>query len=320
MNETNEPELEAMPELCSFESSEPAVFEPSTYGEEARHGLAVFVDYDAFRGISDGTWGNNGIRTGLNYGTALGAISDATGIGFQAGASVGVYNWSGTDYRPTDQNRAQTQGFITYGFFHRAHDDSKWSAALVQDWMLNDNFGIYAQDPTLSQFRAQLGYATGEWDELGVWGTWRILDDTRLVGPLPWDPTPVGPVLWRPYGHLSFFWHHKWEPNGADSWIWVGLPEQGRAGGSGTLGDYLVGASANVPLCDWLMLCTLLTYMHPSAGPGPAGSVEDHWNFTLGLSVYPRGDARSPTLAGRRWMPLLPVANNGYFLVDTDHY
>ena len=78
----------------------------------------------------------------------------------QAGGTVAVYNWAGTDYRLTANNEAQVQGFITYGFFRKANAQSPWSAAVVQDWMLNDNFGIFAQNPTLSQLRAQVGYAT----------------------------------------------------------------------------------------------------------------------------------------------------------------
>ena len=42
--------------------------------------------------------------------------------------------------------------------------------------------------------------------------------------------------------------------------------------------------------------------------------------FTIGLAFYPQRNARSSTVAGQCWMPLLPVANNGYFLVNTNHH
>src|SRR5262249_19245843 len=58
----------------------------------------VFLNYDSWRGISDGDWQNNGLHTGINFGTKLGEFSDWTGVGFQIGASVGVYDWSGADY------------------------------------------------------------------------------------------------------------------------------------------------------------------------------------------------------------------------------
>ena len=59
-----------------------------------------FVSYDSFKGVADGGWQNNGVVAGFNLGTRLGVLSDMTGIGFQIGISVGVFDWSGTDYRP----------------------------------------------------------------------------------------------------------------------------------------------------------------------------------------------------------------------------
>jgi hypothetical protein len=56
--------------------------------------------------------------------------------------------------------------------------------------------------------------------------------------------------------------------------------------------------------------------MHPSARPGDPGATEEAWNFTIGISFYPQSNARSETVAGNCWMPQLPVANNGTFLVD----
>jgi hypothetical protein len=64
------------------------------------------------------------------------------------------------------------------------------------------------------------------------------------------------------------------------------------------------------------MLYTLITYMHPSASAGGLGATEDAWDFTIGLSYQLGGSVRSRTVKGQRWSPLLPVANNGYFLVD----
>ena len=275
------------------------------------HGLLAFVSYDSFKGISDGGWQNNGIVTGFNFGTRLGAISELTGIGFQIGASVGVFNWSGTDYRLADQNLAQTQGFFTFGFFRHATESSKWTAAIVDDTMFNNNYGIFAQNPMMMQMRGQLGYCTSAWNEFGIWGTWRGYGQTLLV------PT-IGPTTWQPVQQLNVYWHHKWQAGGPDTWFWIGRPEQSRLTRDGSLGDYLAGASATAPLNNRVSLFALATYMHPSAAPGPAGSIEDAWNFTIGLAFYPKPNARSSTVAGRTWMPLLPVANNGYFLVDTN--
>ncbi len=276
------------------------------------YGLYAFLGYDAWRGISDGTWENNGIHTGLNFGTRLGRFSDWTGIGFQLGGSVGVYDWSGTDYRIRHMDQPETQGFVTGGFFRKANENSNWSFAIVQDWMLNNNFSVFAQNPTLGQWRGQIGYAVGAFNEFGIWGTWRGQGDSRNV---PF----FGSTTWRPIQQFNPYWHYKWGSGGADTWLWVGVPERDRLTGGGSLGDYIAAAQANVPLNNGVMLYTLVTYTHPSAGPGPTGAMEDSWNFTIGLSFFPGRNARTSTVAGQCWMPQLPVANNGTFLVDASH-
>ena len=115
--------------------------------------------------------------------------------------------------------------------------------AVVQDWMFNSNFSVFAQNPTLSQWRGQLGYAVNAWNEIGIWGTWRGHGDERNIG-------GFGPTSWRAVNQLSVFVHHKWGLGGADTSLWVGVPEHDRLGGNGSLGDYLIGLSANVPLND----------------------------------------------------------------------
>jgi len=271
--------------------------------------LSYFVGYDAWRGHPDGGWQHAGIHVGGQYGRRLGEFSEATGIGFQIGGSAGVYDWSGNDYRVSSLDQSQVQGFITYGLFLRATEENPLSVAVVQDWMLNDNFSVFAENPVLHQWRGYVGYAVSECNEIGIWGTWRGQADTI-------DVSGFGPVTWRPINQVNLFWHHKWEVGGPDTAMWIGIPEEERLKGPGSLGEYIAGASANVPLNDQIALYTLITYMHPSAGAGVAGAKEDAWDFTIGLSYQLGGSVRSSTVRGQRWAPLLPVANNGYFLVD----
>ncbi len=271
------------------------------------------MGYDSFRGVSDDSWQNNGIHAGFNYGTRLGKFSELTGIGFQIGGTIGIYDWAGTDYRPANQDKAQTQGFVTYGLFRKANENCRWSAAVVQDWMINNNFGEYSENPTLSQVCAQVGYAANAWNEFGIWRACRTSEATSNISGL-------GPTTWRGVNQLNPYWHYKWGPGGADTTIWVGVPEHTRLAGGGSLGDYIAGALANVPLSDRVGLYTLVTYMHQSSSAGAVGSTEEAWNFTTGLSFYPRRNARTGTVAGQCWMPQLPVANNGTFLVDTNNH
>jgi hypothetical protein len=282
---------------------------PVTSDEQRNRIYTLLVGYDAFRGIPDGSWQNNGIHTGANYGTRLGRLSDWTGIGLQVGGTVGAYDWGGTDYRQQNQNRAQVQAFITYGLFRRAFEGSPWSAGLVQDWMLNNTWSVFGENPTFSQVRAQLAYAISASNEFGVWGACRVIDDSHQV-------PGFGVVRWQPHNQINLFWHHKWSRAGADTWVSIGMPEDDRLGQRGSLGDYIANALAVCPLSDRVSVYSSVMYMHQSATEGGAGSLDEAWNFTVGIALYPRANSRTTTVAGHRWSPLLPIANNGSFLVD----
>ena len=66
--------------------------------DRAVGGVAVYA-YEAFRGIADGGWENNGAHAGVNYSLRLGEFTNATRFRAQFGGSIGVYKWAGTDYR-----------------------------------------------------------------------------------------------------------------------------------------------------------------------------------------------------------------------------
>ena len=128
----------------------------------------------------------------------------------------------------------------------------------------------------------------------------------------------LAPDARRSINQANLFWHHKYD-FGGDSWFWVGLPQDSRLNPflGGNLGDFLVGGSVIAPLSDYLALYGNFQYMHPSASPGATADSESAWYIAFGLQYYVGGTARSSTIAGNCWLPLLPVANNGNFLVDT---
>ena len=70
------------------------------------------------------------------------------------------------------------------------------------------------------------------------------------------------------------------------------------------------------PLSDRIAVYSSVMYMHQSGTEGGPSSFDEAWSFTVGIAIHPRANSRSTTVAGRRWAPLLPVANNGSFLID----
>jgi len=285
------------------------------------HSLILFSGFESWRGYADGSYpNNNGAVAGFNYGTAL---STDYGIGFQFGGSYGVYDWNGRDTTffgdDADEKvtQAQDQVFITTGFFKKADECSRWSAGIVYDFSLNQNFGVYANSPYLTQWRGQLSYATSSHDEFGVWGTLR---DHGFTQATPYSLSGA-PVSFRAVDQTNLFWHHKF-CEGADSSIWVGVPDfQSKLGpDGGSLGDYIIGGMVTAPLSDHMALYANVQYMHPSAHPGPEASMDETWDIGFGLAFYPGGNARTKTVSGSCYSPLLSVANNGTFMVDASQH
>jgi len=269
----------------------------------------LFTNFESFRGITDGSFqNNNGVRTGFNYGALVGER-----LGFQTGVSYGAYDFMGRQSSaPFELNTVQEQYFVTTGFFRRADCESPWSAGLVYDWMINDNFGILSNEPFLGQWRGQLAYATSAWNEFGVWGTVRDRGDSQ---------TNLGfgvPTQYRAAQQYNTFWHHKWECS-VDSWVWLGAFDNSDdlSPGNGW-GEWTLGGRVVAPISESWAITGDLQYVKPSASAGPAGAQEDAFFVSVGLSYYPRCNARSRTVAGTCSSPLLDVANNGSFLVDTN--
>ncbi len=290
----------------------------SDHPQDEYQNLQLFTDVDSWHGVADrssffgAATSNDGMSFGANYATRLGRLSELTGIGFQLGASYGVYDWNGRPFTfgTLNTTEAQQQTFVTLGFFKRADAYSRISYGFVHDWMINQGWGAFAVNPTLGQWRGQVAVAFDDRNEIGTWFTFYDQGSTKLdfFG---------NQVEMRAIDQTNLFWHHKWN-FAADSWLWVGIPQSTRlnpfAGGS--LGDWLIGGSVIAPLNEWASLYANAQYMHPSAAPSSIAAGEASWYVAFGVQFSLGGRARSDTVMGRRWMPLLPVANNGNFLVD----
>ncbi|HWB08492.1 MAG TPA: DUF6666 family protein [Pirellulales bacterium] len=274
-----------------------------------RFGFEAFQMFDTFRGPPEGNGPSNfGEVTGLN--TAM-PVYQPWGIGWQLGASYGLYDFSGRPAPATQTTGAQQQIFVTTGFFRRASQGRRASFGFVHDWMINNNYSQYAVSPTISQWRTQFEWAVSANNSFGLWGTFR---DKSYNGNRPDNHNQF-----RAISQINAFWHHK-SAFGADTWLRVGLPVSKRLAGSGLAGSAIVGATALVPLNQQLALYANSMYMAPNTSPGPVGSSRETYDVSMGIAWYPGRNARTPTVSGACWLPYMPLGNNGNFLVDTVHF
>lgn len=272
-----------------------------------RFGFLAFSGVDTFRSIVDGDFQSNfGSVTGANAAAPLPGL-EALGLGWQFGASYGLYDFSGRSSSSAHPSAAQQQIFITTGLFHRGNNGQRLSYGMVYDWMVNHNYGFMAASPTLGQWRGQAEWAFSGRNSLGLWATVRDRGYDR--------GTNQNPLTLRPLSQLEIFWHHKYV-QGADSWFYLGLPTAKKLGGLGTLGSLIMGGSAQVPISRQLAIYANAMYMWPSASPGPTAATQDAYNVSVGLAWYPGRNARTRTINGGCWLPYLPLANNSNFLVD----
>jgi hypothetical protein len=276
-----------------------------------RVGIVGFAGLDSFKGIADGSYQSNfGAVTGLNVGSLLPAL-EQYGIGWQTGLSYGLYDIDGRTSTVNDAARSQQQLFVTTGLFHKAKGDKRVSFGLVYDWMFNEQWGEYGAHPTLGQWRGQIEYALSGNNAVGFWGCARDLGAQQafLVG------ARNVTVSNRAISQANLFWHHKF-CSGADSYVWMGVPDHGRMDGDGSLIDWTVGASVQVPLTERLALYANGAYFHPSASAGNGAAIESGYDVGMGIVWYIGGKSRSHAINGSCADPYMPVANNSTFLVE----
>lgn len=267
----------------------------STYG---------FFAFDAWENQADLDDGNNfGFRTGLNTGVPL---LPRYGIGAQLGASFGCYDLMGRDQGAVDS--IETETMITAGVFKRANYacSERLSWAIAYDHQFRDNYAKNGGDSLgLGQFRGLVGYALNCRNEVGVWFTQSNGDKD----PIPAASASIGLELWEePVQQYNLFWRRYWECGG-DTMLYFGAVEDP--------GEFVVGLNARVPLNSRWALFGAATYIKPSVDAGVPGYIEDTWSLTAGMAFYPGRNAQS-CCGGSTWQPLLPVADNGTFAIDTD--
>jgi hypothetical protein len=286
-------------------------------------GIELFSGVECWRNITTGDLQNNaGPVMGGNIGIPIPELRDY-GFGAQLGAR---YSAADLDGRETfdgnqiyDSNEAEQQVFITAGIFRRAYDSdsilSRFSMGIAHDWMITSAYGDFAQSPYLGQWRGQVGFALNTYNEVGVGGSLRDRTADKF------DANGVA-VDYRAINQVSLFWHHTF-CSGANSWLSFGIPERTtfpNADGSsnGSLGEFTLGANLLVPIAQRWALYADAMYMRPSATASAVAAIEDEYSIGFGVVFYPGGNSRTRNVAGNCWMPYLPVANNGTFLVDSN--
>ncbi|HEX4130966.1 MAG TPA: DUF6666 family protein [Pirellulales bacterium] len=271
-----------------------------------RINISAYQGFEQFRGIPDGAIAEKGIVQGINTATAVPWL-DQFGIGFQAGATYGAYNLSGSPNREIPTADVSQQTFVTTGFFRRATINCPLSAGIVYDWMITDHLGTLSQSPTLGQGRVQIAYAFTARNEFGINASF----DTRehYTG-----YTTSGPVGFRPVSQGNFFWRHKFWWRNAEGRLWGGPTDAIRENGQNSEGKIVMGVSFYVPITDRVAF----NFQGISWDTDDAGaSHRDVYDFSAGFTFYPQRTARTSTVAGRQWTPYLPVATNSTFLWDT---
>lgn len=265
---------------------------------------------ETFRSLPDGSWeGNAGVYLSVNLAAPLPLLCRG-GIGVQLGGSYGFYDWTGRGSALEGSNKSvQQQEFITVGVFRRTPCLTGFNVAIAYDRMYNQNFGVFALNPTLSQVRYLASYLFCYGNEVGLWGTARM--NTAGKSTVGLNPS------FRAINQINLFWRHFFR-NCAEVTIWGGIPYgNSLMFGNHRPGDYIVGASFQAPLAKCWKIVGRASYMHPRELAGPFTSYNSASNVAIGVS-YAFGGPRSVCTKTNCFRPYLPVANNSNFLVDTN--
>jgi hypothetical protein len=268
---------------------------PANHDYDLLENLSVFAGLTGSKGPEDlGINANFGARADINWGFPL---LQEYGLGVQAGTSCNYSRTAVRVIRSVDGTRDRTEEFTTVGLFQRTSCGLNWG--LVYDLAYEE----YWDHWDLSQLRGQVGYDITKNDECGVWGSCPLSSDTAS--------TANQTFTLRPIGEGSVFWRHVWD-NQSVTRVWVGVADEHNRfilvapGLSAVHHPVLFGADVFIPLSDHLAIFGEANFITPN----DTGTV----TATFGIAYYPGGGAQR--MAGSRFAPMLPVANNTTFSMD----
>ena len=266
----------------------------------------LFVAGDQYRNVGDTNYlgilnTSVGARGGFNTGVGLG---DWTAARLQLGMGLGLYDPKGRLNSP--DTGLERQFVTTLGFYKRSDvaNGIRFSWGAVYDVFSAQNWGNFSQDITLGQIRLMGGWALGDTREVGLWGaigTQNTFAWTATVFAVP------GQHL-RPTDQLNIYYKKHWA-FGADTQLYVG------AINADDYGDWQIGFNGRAPMNERVSLYASANYVAPSDPMGMLGSTEEQWNFSVGMVLFLGRKAVAPDVSGQQGLPLLPVADNGSFLL-----
>jgi hypothetical protein len=220
-------------------------------------------------------------------------LVEGSPIRAQAGISYGVFDFKGGEFR----SDTEQQSFITLGVSKRSNvvQGDRLSWGLVWDELLAFGPGNGFSDFSFSQARGMLGWALSTRNEIGFWGAFRTSSYASGYKP-------------RPADQYNLFWRHNYD-FGGQSMFWIG------GNNPADYGSWLVGGFGEAPLNNYLSLTGNFTFALPGAAAGTVGALEEAWAVGVGLTYYVGAKSVRPSVSGRQGLPLIPVANNGTFLL-----
>lgn len=258
--------------------------------------LEVNLSYDYFRGLPDGSWnGNPGGYLAANFSTTAYKCVDV-----QLGGSYGLYNWDGRQNQvfASPQSLLQ-QGFLTTGF---GFTYGAFHTVLVYDRMFTNNFGIFNLNPSFDQLRLKEGFRF-RCEEIGIWGTVHLCTSNKEAVGLP--------ISYRAIDQVNLFWTHFFS-NDARTTLWVGLPYRHSLMYPGrTPGSFIAGFAARAPLGRCFFFDGYGSYMAARRTTPFRQSCNYGANVCVGVTYYFGETCFDDS-------NVLPVANNSYFMVDTN--
>ena len=264
----------------------------------------LILGADSYKSLGDFALSNSfGAVSGFNTGVRIGESR----IRGQVGASYGVYDIKGRPtLPPLKDDSLEQQTFITAGFYKRSDvcggDRISWGT--VYDQFIGHQWGWTNNGVQLGQIRGIMGYALNETNEVGSWGTFHINNDAVSLG------LPLGAVVTniRAMNQANSFLRHQWA-FGGNSMMYAGVVDRA------DVASWQFGMINLAPVSSSTSLYGNFTYVAPSSATGLVGNTEEQWNVSVGMVFYLGKKAVSRTVSGIQGMPLLPVANNGSFLI-----